>query len=363
MTPCPPKSAVDQDLMRQCRPNSMHSAFSKQEADPLLGRSTRGILRDWLLPCLLPPVMILASASLIRSNQHLMQPAVFPHPFVLVTMHCFCCSFFSGALLLCKPSLFPALTDPDKMVDITPQYYLREILPIAGCFAVSLVTSNMAYKYCTVAFLQMMKESNIVTIYLMSVAAGIENFSLVQSMILVAMVCATWTCVQGELHFSALGLLLQASSSLAEAAKTIFQCLALAHGSGKKLDPLSAVLVIMPLCGLLLAMVILFHCHAYELSFVTIPTYSQIFELRADLALNVANAFVLNVLIAMFLKILSPVAYILTGNVKDIAIVVMSALLMHESISNQQICGFSMQVALVFLWSALKQLTKKSCSS
>ena len=59
MTPCPPKSAVDQDLMRpgterlaegptlptergfglvlfenhrQCRPNSMHSAFSKQEA-------------------------------------------------------------------------------------------------------------------------------------------------------------------------------------------------------------------------------------------------------------------------------------------------------------------------------------------
>ncbi|CAE7150602.1 unnamed protein product [Symbiodinium necroappetens] len=363
MTPCPPKSAVDQDLMRQCRPNSMHSAFSKQEADPLLGRSTRGILRDWLLPCLLPPVMILASASLIRSNQHLMQPAVFPHPFVLVTMHCFCCSFFSGALLLCKPSLFPALTDPDKMVDITPQYYLREILPIAGCFAVSLVTSNMAYKYCTVAFLQMMKESNIVTIYLMSVAAGIENFSLVQSMILVAMVCATWTCVQGELHFSALDLLLQASSSLAEAAKTIFQCLALAHGSGKKLDPLSAVLVIMPLCGLLLAMVILFHCHAYELSFVTIPTYSQIFELRSDLALNVANAFVLNVLIAMFLKILSPVAYILTGNVKDIAIVVMSALLMHESISNQQICGFSMQVALVFLWSALKQLTKKSCSS
>ena len=66
----------------------------------------------------------------------------------------------------------------------------REILPIAACFAISLatgqrcfwwsvaqlcgwfrnssctspeVTSNMAYKYCTVAFLQMMKESNIVT--------------------------------------------------------------------------------------------------------------------------------------------------------------------------------------------------------
>ncbi|CAE7459818.1 unnamed protein product [Symbiodinium natans] len=191
-----------------------------------------------------------------------MQPGVFPYPFVLVTAHCFCCSFFAGILLLCKPSLFPALTDPDRMVDISLQYCLREILPIAACFAISLVTSNMAYKYCTVAFLQMMKESNIVTIYLMSVAAGIEHFSLAQSVILIAMVCATWTCIQGELHFSLFGLLLQASSSLAEAAKTIFQCLALAHGSGKRLDPLSAVLVIMPLCGLLLAMVILFHSHA-----------------------------------------------------------------------------------------------------
>ncbi|CAE7626029.1 unnamed protein product [Symbiodinium pilosum] len=260
-----------------------------------------------------------------------MQPGVFPYPFLLVTMHCFFCSFFAGVLLLVKPSLFPALTDPDKAVDITLMYCLREILPIAGCFAISLVTSNMAYKYCTVAFLQMMKESNIVTIYLMSVVAGIEDFSFVQIMILVAMVCATWTCVQGELHFSLSGLLLQASSSLAEAAKTIFQCLALAHGSGKKLDPLSAVLIIMPLCGLLLAMVILFHYHAYELTFVAMPSYGQIFELRTDLALNIANAFVLNVLIAMFLKILSPVAYILTGNVKDIAIVVMSALLLHDA--------------------------------
>mmetsp|Transcript_46267 Transcript_46267/g.86394 ORF Transcript_46267/g.86394 Transcript_46267/m.86394 type:complete len:340 (-) Transcript_46267:137-1156(-) len=329
-----------------------------EEVSPLLPRRTRNLVWDWLLPCSLPPALILTSASLIRSNQHLMQPGVFPYPFLLVTIHCFCCSFLSGVLLLGKPSLFPARTDPDRQVGITLEYYAREILPIAACFAISLVSSNMAYKYCTVAFLQMMKESNIVTIYLMSVAVGIEHFSLAQSMILVSMVCATWTCVQGELHFSLFGFVLQASSSLAEAAKTILQSLALAHGSGAKLDPLSAVLIIMPLCGLLLLMVIIFHHSVCELSFVTLPNYQQIVDLRSALALNVANAFVLNVLIAMFLKILSPVTYILTGNVKDIAIVVMSAVLMHDSISSLQVCGFSMQITLVFMWSALKQLTK-----
>ena len=36
--------------------------------------------------------------------------------------------------------------------------YITSILPIAFCFAVSLILSNLAYKYCTVAFLQMIKE-------------------------------------------------------------------------------------------------------------------------------------------------------------------------------------------------------------
>ena len=72
-------------------------------------------------------------------------------------------------------------------------YYCQAILPIAMCFAFSLVLSNLAYRYCTVAFLQMIKEGlsaqqmatwpavgflcqgNIMVIYAMAYLFGIET--------------------------------------------------------------------------------------------------------------------------------------------------------------------------------------------
>lgn len=264
-----------------------------------------------------------------------MRPEVFPYPFVLIIMHCIFCSIFALVLFVCSPGLYPALTDPDRKVSLTSNTYIREILPISTFFAVSLVLSNMAYKYSTVAFLQMIKESNIV-----------------QISILVVMVLATWGCVKGEMNFSLIGLLVQAGSSTCEAAKTICQSLVLS--GPRKLDPLSTVLVVMPVSGLFLGFVLLVN-NLLDSTFVKQPTFSEIYVCRRALFLNIGNAFALNWLIAIFLKYMSPVAYVLTGNVKDICIMLMSAFLMHEDISRIQCLGFVVQIACVFTWSALKQ--------
>eukprot|EP00435_Cladocopium_sp_Y103_P057939 s252_g20.t1 len=292
------------------------------------------------------------SSTLIRSNQYLMQPEVFPYPFVLIIMHCIFCSVFALFLFVCSPGLYPALTDPDRKVSLTSNTYIREILPISTFFAISLVLSNMAYKYSTVAFLQMIKESNIVNIYFMSVLVGIEHFSLAQISILVVMVLATWGCVKGEMNFSLIGLLVQAGSSTCEAAKTICQSLVLS--GPRKLDPLSTVLVVMPVSGLFLGFVLLVN-NLLNATFVKQPEFSEIYACRHALVLNIGNAFALNWLIAIFLKYMSPVAYVLTGNVKDICIMLMSAFLMQEDISRAQCLGFMVQIACVFTWSALKQ--------
>lgn len=264
-----------------------------------------------------------------------MRPEVFPYPFVLIIMHCIFCSIFALVLFVCSPGLYPVLTDPDRKVSLTSNTYIREILPISTFFAVSLVLSNMAYKYSTVAFLQMIKESNIV-----------------QISILVVMVLATWGCVKGEMNFSLIGLLVQAGSSTCEAAKTICQSLVLS--GPRKLDPLSTVLVVMPVSGLFLGFVLLVN-NLLDSTFVKQPTFSEIYVCRRALFLNIGNAFALNWLIAIFLKYMSPVAYVLTGNVKDICIMLMSAFLMHEDISRIQCLGFVVQIACVFTWSALKQ--------
>ena len=138
-----------------------------------------------------------------------MQEGHFPFPFTLVLMHCLFSSAFALALRYVMPGLFPALTDPNWKIDINMGFYLRSILPIASCFACSLVLSNVAYKYCSVAFLQMVKEGNIIVIYVLSVLFGIEGFSRSQAAILAVMVAATWGCVDGELNFNLLGFLVQ----------------------------------------------------------------------------------------------------------------------------------------------------------
>lgn len=139
----------------------------------------------------------------------MMQEGHFPFPFILVLMHCLFSSVFALALRFFMPSLFPALTDPKWKIDINMGYYVRSILPIAWCFACSLVLSNIAYKYCSVAFLQMVKEGNIIVIYVLSVLFGIESFSRTQAAILALMVAATWGCVDGELNFNVLGFVVQ----------------------------------------------------------------------------------------------------------------------------------------------------------
>lgn len=299
-------------------------------------------------------MVIVVSTALIRSNQYLMQKENFPYPFILVILHCIFCSLFALALLFIKPSLYPALTDPDKKVELSWHYYSNKILPIALCFAISLVLSNMAYKYCSVAFLQMIKEGNIITIYMMALVVGLETYSHTQVSILILMLAATWSCVEGELNFSFVGFLVQGTASFCEAAKTIFQALVLS-GKGQKLDPMSTVLVVMPMSGLLLGLVLLFNNLVIELGFAQQPSFQELWAWKGFLSLNILNAFLLNILIAVFLKYLSPVSYILTGNIKDICVVCMSAFLIHEAISMTQVMGFSMQVLCVFAWTGYKQ--------
>lgn len=127
-------------------------------------------------------------------------------------------------------------------------------------------------------------------------------------------------------------------------------------GDGRKLDPLSTVLVVMPMCGLLLISVLLFNNLVVDIGFVPQPTIEKIYQWRYVLGFNILNAFCLNVVIAVFLKYLSPVSYILTGNIKDICVVCMSAFMIHEAISLTQVMGFTMQVLCVFAWTAYKRL-------
>lgn len=298
---------------------------------------------------------ILCSAGLIAFNKYLMRHDNFPYPAPLVICHTLTSSGLAAILYLCVPSLFTSLTDPEKKVDIDRQLILKGALPIGLCFSVQLALSNTALEHSTVAFLQMMKEANIVLVYALSLMMMLEVFKWQNFKIYMLIPIATALTIRGELHFSMKGFLIQGSSQLFECVKIVMQA-ALLTNAGKKLDVLTYLLVVMPICFVSLtgALGLLVPSHPD-----LFPSLDLFKSWSSVLVVNSLMAFALNVVIAFFMKYSSAVSFILVGIIKDAAIVIVGTVAMHEDISTLQAAGFAMQLVCIALCAMMKTWPKE----
>lgn len=301
--------------------------------------------------------MITCSALLINFNKYLLQAERFPFPLHLVLMHTAFASCFGFLLKLVCPSLFPALTDPGSSMQVDSKLICGAAIPIAVANAANILCGNMAYLYCSVAFLQMMKEGNVVLVYLGSLIAGLEVFRSQSVGVLLFITFATLMNVRGELNFSFTGTFIQGTSQFFEVVRIVLQATILS-GTGRKLDPLSYVLIVMPLCFLTLASGMGVHklvsLVAEGVPPIPQPTWQDAATVWQLLLANAFLAFTLNVSIAMFMKRSSAISLVLAGLVKDMLVVFISVYFLKEVISSVQECGFVLQLLGVFLWSLLK---------
>lgn len=167
---------------------------------------------------------------------------------------------------------------------------------------------------------------------------------------------ATALTVHGEMRFSFAGFTLQGISQLTECTKIVLQALVLCGAS--KLDPMSYVLLIAPMCALTLLGA------AAAMSFIVpdhglIEASARFLPWLPFLALNSTLAFSMNIIMAYFIKYTSGVAFILAGVTKDILIVTVGAIVFHELISGLQIFAFSLQIMLIFTWSLCKTFPER----
>lgn len=303
------------------------------------------------LVCGLAVAYMATSAGLIHFNKWLMHEDRFPYSVCMACLHMAMSSVSCLVLITVKPGLFPALTERDSTLRVDRKLMLTGALPIAVFFALSVCLSNTAYLFAGVSFLQMMKEANVAIIYFMSLLAALEIFSLPNLANILAIILATTLTVKGEVNFVFLGFVVQFSAMVFECSRIVMQTLLLSP-QGRKLDPLSYCAIVTPvcLCVLLFAQVLLSHL-ASSVEVVQVPAWHVFAQWWPFLLANSAHAFVLNVLTAVFLKNASAVAFILTGIVKDAAIVLSGCVLVGERISRQQLAGFILQLALVAMWS------------
>jgi len=284
-------------------------------------------------------IYIGVSTALIRFNKHMMQKDIFPFSLALSAIHMLVSTALCGVLFIVRPSMFPAMCIVrEQKLDLAKWF-----VPIGCCFAVMLYGSNQAYMYCSVALLQFMKEANVMIVFLISCAAGLQIMNRLRFALIVWVIVGATISVSGDLQFSLVGIAFQAISQLAECARIVLGEFVL---SGRKFDPLSYTFFVAPTC-----FVVLLVANAAAWNPAVIPAAMTHWRL---LAANAGVAFFLNVMVAVVIKEVSAVGFVLTGLTKDIFIVVLSCVLFGESITLTQTLAFGITLGGVGMWSLMK---------
>eukprot|EP00933_Yihiella_yeosuensis_P062076 TRINITY_DN649_c3_g1_i2.p1 TRINITY_DN649_c3_g1~~TRINITY_DN649_c3_g1_i2.p1 ORF type:complete len:377 (+),score=56.98 TRINITY_DN649_c3_g1_i2:119-1249(+) len=284
---------------------------------------------------------ICVSACLITFNKYMMMPGHFPHAVHLTAVHMTVTFLLSLSLYGIAPKLFPSM-DSCKENRLT---VLKYVAPLGLLFAVSLATSNLAYSYSSVAFLQFCKEGNVALMFFMSCAVGFTSFSWTKCAILSVVITGCSVCAHGEIKFVWIGLFVQLASQFAECSKNLLGEVIMSK-AGLKLDVLTFVLFQAP-CSLIPLMIGVYVRWSPQV-------WQDLVHMWPTLIANALVAFLLNILIALTLKRLSALAFVIIGLVKDIAIVLCSAVVFSDPISHTQRVGFVITLSGIFLWSRHK---------
>jgi len=286
-------------------------------------------------------IYIAISAGLITFNKYILSEGRFPHPLELTMMHMIVTTVYSLTFCTLAPSFYPSMeTALSKKWTV-----LKYIAPLGLMFAVALFCSNKAYTYSTIAFLQFCKEGNVAIVFFMGCAMGLQTFSYQKLFYLSIIILGCSLCAKGEIHFALLGLVLQVTSMFAECAKNLIGELVMS-GDGLKLDALTFVSFQAPcsLVPLLIAVTLTLTPQAREDFYAHYPLVIA----------NASVAFLLNVMIAVILKRLSALAFVVIGLTKDIVIVMASAVIFGDEISTMQTCSFGITLLGISLWADLK---------
>jgi len=162
-------------------------------------------------------LFITCSSTLIGMNKYLMSAGNYPHALPLVMGHMFTCTIL-GLLGYC---MFPKRYEKMPLVFENKRTYFMMMIPLAAFCAGSFVLSNVAYKYCSVALLQVLKEANVITVFLFSALAGLKELTF-RNCVNLSFICIfAALAVSGDMHASGLGIGLQLMSQIMECVKIV----------------------------------------------------------------------------------------------------------------------------------------------
>jgi len=300
-------------------------------------------VQELLLAAYLIVQWIFLSSCIILFNKHLLSGG-FPFPCTLVCIHMMFVSICAAVW---------RATGLADVPNVKAKDWWGGFLPVGMCFAASLLLSNAAYVYITVAFIQMIKASTPVVVLIISFFFRIEtpNSKLGMYIVLissgVALSCATNVEVTGDTH---VGLLMQLAAVVCEALRLCLANMLLAS-NGIKLSPIASLYYIAPTSLLCLTVPwTLLEASKWQDILVAFSAVG-FFKLAA----NASVAFVLNLATMALIKYTSALTLNVAGVVKDLLLIFWSVAVNGAIVGQWQYVGYAIALSGVTGYSSYKR--------
>jgi len=303
------------------------------------------VLLNMFLFCL----FVVWSSSMLLVNKSLIHDT-HVQPVVLVSLHMLASAIAMRGLYYSMPQYFPGLTEMEKMPSDQRSEVWRSVAMIAVCFGASLICDNSAYLYSSVPFLQMIKESGILVVAGLTLAMGLDTVSPQRWGLLALVVVGGCMCVRGEVHLSFAGPSMQMLSNICNSMRLALQSKLMI---GVKLDPLSYVALVSPVClGVLLLPVVA----------VVLINHDVLIAIRLSIGtimLSCMLAVGINLLVAVLVKRVAALGYCLMGSIKTAIFICFSCYVLGIETTRCQVLGCSLILASSTVYTVLKHWEKQ----
>ncbi|KAL8974019.1 MAG: hypothetical protein Q9197_001739 [Variospora fuerteventurae] len=148
---------------------------------------------------------------------------------------------------------FSTMLNGRHLVRMTPKLYVRAIVPIGVLYSLSLVCSNLPYLYLSVAFIQMLKGTAPIFVFLALCSLRLSSPTISTSLNLLVIVFGVVLASLGEIKIQLMGFLFQFGGLVFEAYRlALIQ--KLLNDERYKMDPLVSLYYFAPCCAGMIAL-------------------------------------------------------------------------------------------------------------
>ncbi|KAL8656782.1 MAG: hypothetical protein Q9210_000025 [Variospora velana] len=148
---------------------------------------------------------------------------------------------------------FSTMLEGRHLVRMTPKLYMRAIVPIGVLYSLSLVCSNLPYLYLSVAFIQMLKGTAPIFVFLALCSLRLSSPTVSTSLNLLVIVLGVVLASLGEIKIQLMGFLFQFGGLVFEAYRlALIQ--KLLNDERYMMDPLVSLYYFAPCCAGMIAL-------------------------------------------------------------------------------------------------------------